>query len=200
MSKRLSQRPRSSAFTLIELLVVMYIIAVLISSVAGCGPRSWAARRAVCEQPQANGSSVAQLPRRRRTCFRPASVTPSIRASSIPATRTTKVRTAWTWDQAGKGSLILPQMEQGTLFNAINFSLSVAYAANSTCSTTLLSVYLCPSDSNAPQVVPVLANPPDPAQRCVPRYDRRRHRRPRQLCRLLWSGRDLHPARVPTPT
>jgi prepilin-type processing-associated H-X9-DG protein len=64
----------------------------------------------------------------------------------------------WAW-----GSMILPQLEQQPLFNSINFNLSVAYAANNTCSTTTLATYLCPSDS-APKLVPVFADPPDPAQ------------------------------------
>src|SRR5207249_523478 len=46
---------------------------------------------------------------------------------------------------------------------SINFSLSVAYAANNTCSTATVNAYLCPSDSG-PWVVPVLKDPPDPAQ------------------------------------
>ena len=39
----------------------------------------------------------------------------------------------WAW-----GSMILPFMEQQPLYNSINFSLSVAYGANNTCSTTSL--------------------------------------------------------------
>ncbi len=63
----------------------------------------------------------------------------------------------WAW-----GSMILPQMEQSPLFNSINFNLSVAYPANNTCSTTAMNSYLCPSDAG-PSIVPVLADPPDPA-------------------------------------
>src|SRR5262249_37541192 len=62
----------------------------------------------------------------------------------------------WAW-----GSMILPQLEQQPLFNTINFSLSVAFKANDTCSTTPLNVYMCPSDPSE-LVVPVLADPPDP--------------------------------------
>jgi hypothetical protein len=40
--------------------------------------------------------------------------------------------------------------------------LSVAYRDNNTCSTALVNSFLCPSDSG-PSVVPVLADPPDPA-------------------------------------
>jgi len=47
------------------------------------------------------------------------------------------------------------------MFNSINFSLSVAFKANDTCSQASLSVFLCPSDSG-PSVIPVFADPPDP--------------------------------------
>src|SRR5262249_11966031 len=62
----------------------------------------------------------------------------------------------WAW-----GSMILPFLEQQPLYNSINFSLSVAYAANDTVSLTPLSVYLCPSHPG-PSVVPVFLDPPDP--------------------------------------
>jgi prepilin-type processing-associated H-X9-DG protein len=59
--------------------------------------------------------------------------------------------------------MILLQMVQQPLYNSINLSLSVADPANdTTCSRTSVNSYLCPSDSGAPSVVPVLADPPDP--------------------------------------
>jgi prepilin-type processing-associated H-X9-DG protein len=64
----------------------------------------------------------------------------------------------WAW-----GSMILPHMEQGPLYNSINFNLSVAFHQNDTVSLTALSVYLCPSDFG-PSTIPVFADPPDPAQ------------------------------------
>ena len=64
----------------------------------------------------------------------------------------------WAW-----GSMILPQMEQNTIANAINFNLSVAYHDNDTCSLAALNVFLCPSDPG-PSTIPVFADPPDPAQ------------------------------------
>ena len=75
----------------------------------------------------------------------------------------------------GLGSMIMPQMDQVPLYNSVNF-LSVAYAQNNTCSTTLLNCFICPSDGG-PSLVPVLGNPPDPANPgTVQRFDRRRHR------------------------
>jgi Protein of unknown function (DUF1559) len=58
--------------------------------------------------------------------------------------------------------MILPFMEQGPLYNSMNFNLSIAYAANDTCSLTALSVYLCPSDDGS-SVVPVFDDLTDPA-------------------------------------
>jgi prepilin-type processing-associated H-X9-DG protein len=53
----------------------------------------------------------------------------------------------WAW-----GSLILPQMEQTNVFNAINFNLNLTYAANSTAQLLRVSNYLCPSDTTKEQV------------------------------------------------
>jgi prepilin-type processing-associated H-X9-DG protein len=58
--------------------------------------------------------------------------------------------------------MILPHMEQTSIYNSINFNLSVAFHDNDTCSLASLSVYLCPSDFG-PTTVPVFADPPDPA-------------------------------------
>ena len=50
--------------------------------------------------------------------------------------------------------MILPQMEQDPLFNAINFSLTMTFRANDTASLIRVNVYLCPSDGT-PDSVPV---------------------------------------------
>jgi prepilin-type processing-associated H-X9-DG protein len=42
--------------------------------------------------------------------------------------------------------MILPQFEQGPLFNAVNFSLPVQGPQNSTVIRSMLATYLCPSD------------------------------------------------------
>ncbi len=47
----------------------------------------------------------------------------------------------WGW-----ATMILPQLEQSTLFAAINFNLPVQAPANSTAIVTSLNVFLCPSD------------------------------------------------------
>ena len=60
----------------------------------------------------------------------------------------------WAW-----GAMILPQIEQGPVYNAINFNLSLAFSANDTASHTLVNAYLCPSDGG-PNLVPVFSDPP----------------------------------------
>jgi prepilin-type processing-associated H-X9-DG protein len=47
----------------------------------------------------------------------------------------------WGW-----GTMILPQLEQGPLYNAVNFSLPVEGPQNSTVVRSILTAYLCPSD------------------------------------------------------
>jgi uncharacterized protein DUF1559 len=43
--------------------------------------------------------------------------------------------------------MILPQMEQGPISNAINFSLPSYYAENDTVTSVRISSYICPSDT-----------------------------------------------------
>jgi prepilin-type N-terminal cleavage/methylation domain-containing protein/prepilin-type processing-associated H-X9-DG protein len=53
----------------------------------------------------------------------------------------TDTATGWGW-----AAMILPQLEQGPLFNAANFSLSVAAPQNATVIGTPLLAFVCPSD------------------------------------------------------
>ena len=52
------------------------------------------------------------------------------------------VRQGWAW-----GTMVLPQLEQGSLFNAVNFSQPVESPGNATAIPTLVKTFLCPSDS-----------------------------------------------------
>ena len=49
----------------------------------------------------------------------------------------------WGW-----GAMILPQLEQGPLFNAVNFGHAVDAPPNGTVARTSMAAYLCPSDIN----------------------------------------------------
>jgi prepilin-type processing-associated H-X9-DG protein len=55
----------------------------------------------------------------------------------------------WAW-----GSLILPQLEQRAVYDAINFSLTMTFPDNLTAQTIRFKSYLCPSD-NPKQLIPV---------------------------------------------
>ena len=152
-------------FTLIELLVVISIIAVLIALLL---PAVQAAREAARRSQCVNNLKQIGLGlfnyESAQNVFPPGYVS-SFNKSDFNACdddteggSSVDYGTGWAW-----GSMILPQMEQSPLFNSINFNLSVAYAANNTCSLAVLSVHLCPSDSG-PSTIPVFADPPDPAQ------------------------------------
>jgi prepilin-type N-terminal cleavage/methylation domain-containing protein/prepilin-type processing-associated H-X9-DG protein len=154
----------SSGFTLIELLVVIAIIAVLIALLL---PAVQAAREAARRTSCINNlkqigialhnyhDAVGTFPPGYVSAVDP-NVTDACNQDVVKKNGV-DLGPGWAW-----GSMILPQMEQQPLFNSINFSLSVAYPDNNTCSTTLVNSYLCPSDSG-PSVVPVLADPSDPA-------------------------------------
>jgi prepilin-type N-terminal cleavage/methylation domain-containing protein/prepilin-type processing-associated H-X9-DG protein len=156
--------PPPRGFTLIELLVVISIIAVLIALLLPAVQAAReAARRAQCT------NNLKQIGLALHNYASAIGTFPPGYVSSVDRTvlnacdmdaedsHGVDLGTGWAW-----GSMILPYMEQQPLYNSINFNLSVAFHDNDTCSLTALSVYLCPSDFG-PSVVPVFADPPDPA-------------------------------------
>jgi prepilin-type N-terminal cleavage/methylation domain-containing protein/prepilin-type processing-associated H-X9-DG protein len=154
-----------SGFTLIELLVVIAIIAVLIALLLPAVQSAReAARRVQCVNNLKQIGLALHNYHQALGVFPPgyvSAVDPTITDACNQDAENSKsvdLGPGWAW-----GSMILPQMEQQALYNSINFSLSVADAANdTTCSRTVVNAYLCPSDSG-PSVVPVLKDPPDPA-------------------------------------
>ena len=156
---------RTAGFTLIELLVVIAIIAVLIALLLPAVQAAReAARRAQCVNNLKQIGLALHNYISAQDVFPPGYVTtidPTVTdACNQDAENSNSVDLGpgWAW-----GSMILPHMEQQNVYNAINFGLSVAFTANDTSSLTALNVFLCPSDSG-PSVVPVFADPPDPAQ------------------------------------
>jgi prepilin-type N-terminal cleavage/methylation domain-containing protein/prepilin-type processing-associated H-X9-DG protein len=155
----------SRAFTLIELLVVIAIIAILIALLLPAVQAAReAARRASCVNNLKQIGVALHNYHSANEAFPPGYVSTVLPNVNDPCDQDAENQVSvdrgpgWAW-----GSMLLPQMDQQPLFNSINFGLSVAFSANNTCSTTSLSVYLCPSDSG-PTLIPVLADPPDPAQ------------------------------------
>jgi prepilin-type N-terminal cleavage/methylation domain-containing protein/prepilin-type processing-associated H-X9-DG protein len=162
--RTLKERPPSRGFTLIELLVVIAIIGILIALLL---PAVQAAREAARRMQCSN--NLKQIGLALHNYIDSHGVFPPGYVSAVDPTRvdpcdqdaensnSVDLGPGWAW-----GSMILPQMEQGNLYNSINFSLSVAYADNNTCSVAMVSAYLCPSDPG-PTTIPVFADPPDPA-------------------------------------
>lgn len=154
---------RRGGFTLIELLVVIAIIAVLIALLL---PAVQAAREAARRASCVNNLKQIGLALHNylsvHSYFPPgyvSAVNPAITDAcdqDAENQNSVDIGSGWAW-----GSMILPQLEEQTVYNAINFNLSVGFKANDTASLTSLNVFLCPSDGG-PTVVPVLADPPDP--------------------------------------
>ncbi len=135
MRRSTSLRSSTRAFTLIELLVVIAIIAVLIALLL---PAVQAAREAARRMQCVNNlkqlglglsnyeSSNGVLP-----------ISLALKGSGSTVT--------WFggWSVHGR---ILPFLEQGPLFNAMNFAMNYETPPNSTVSSASVAVFICPSE------------------------------------------------------
>lgn len=130
-----ASRP-ACGFTLIELLVVLAIIAVLIALLlpAVQAARAAAQRTSCMNNLKQVGIAFANYSEIHK-CLPPGYVTEwsdYFRREMGPG---------WGW-----ASMILPQLEQATVFNQINFSLPIQDRANDTIRIQPIDMYLCPSD------------------------------------------------------
>jgi prepilin-type processing-associated H-X9-DG protein/prepilin-type N-terminal cleavage/methylation domain-containing protein len=129
----MKQRP---AFTLIELLVVISVIGVLIALLL---PAVQAAREAARRTQCFN--NLKQLGIALHTYESASrSFPPGYVSFFDPSGNDTGP--GWGW-----AAMLLPQIEQKPLFDAVNFNLPIEDASNPTSRVALLATFLCPSDS-----------------------------------------------------
>jgi prepilin-type N-terminal cleavage/methylation domain-containing protein/prepilin-type processing-associated H-X9-DG protein len=128
--------PNRRGFTLIELLVVIAIIAVLIALLLPAVQSAReAARRAQC---------VNNLKQLGLAVHNYVSQVGSFPASLVP--NSTIVDVGWV-DYVSWAAATLPHLEQSPLYNALNFSIPMGQAGNTTAAFTQTPTLLCPSES-----------------------------------------------------
>jgi prepilin-type N-terminal cleavage/methylation domain-containing protein/prepilin-type processing-associated H-X9-DG protein len=136
-------------FTLIELLVVIAIIAVLISLLLPAVQSAReAARRAQCIN---NLKQIGLAMHNYHTATGAFPIGVSASRNTWNANNGCDAQVTWNgWSVHG---MLLPYLEQSVMFNAVNFMMDPlvcnSYNFNSTVFASGLSMFLCPSDSNA---------------------------------------------------
>ncbi len=131
------------AFTLIELLVVIAIIAILIGLLlpAVQKVREAAARMSCTNNLKQIGLALHNY-HDANNRFPPGYIDGNTNSSSTPAgTPNNDVGPGWGW-----ASFLLPYLEQGNVYNQINFSQGVGIGVNVQISQQPLTIFQCPSD------------------------------------------------------
>ena len=131
---------RDRGFTLIELLVVISIIGVLIGLLL---PAVQAARESARKAQCTN--NLKQIGLALANYVDTLGAFPPGYLSGWDSYYRTETGPGWGW-----AGMILPQLEQGPLFAAINFNATIEDPANSTTRLMQLGTYLCPSDGMMP--------------------------------------------------
>jgi prepilin-type N-terminal cleavage/methylation domain-containing protein/prepilin-type processing-associated H-X9-DG protein len=126
------------AFTLIELLVVMALIGLLVALLLPAVQAAReAARRAQCTNNLKQIGLAVHNYEATHRAFPPGYISGSAADGS-------DIGPGWGW-----AAMLLPQVEQGPMFDAINFGLGVEHPANLTGRLPSVGAYLCPSDGAA---------------------------------------------------
>jgi prepilin-type N-terminal cleavage/methylation domain-containing protein/prepilin-type processing-associated H-X9-DG protein len=130
------------AFTLIELLVVIAIIGILIGLLVPAVQKvREAAARLQCQNNLKQIGLALHHYHDDKKVFPPGYIDGNTNPDSTPDN---DMGPGWGW-----ASLILPYLDQGTIYNQINFSLPVGLGSNMAVSQMQLALYLCPSDGEA---------------------------------------------------
>ena len=134
---------RRGGFTLIELLVVIAIIAVLVAILLPAVQSAReAARRTQCKNNLKQiGLALANYEETHRV-FPPGYVARDV-AAGDPAAAETGSGFAWS-------TMILPQMDEQTLFDRLDFAGDATDAANLAAAQVRNAAFRCPSDATAP--------------------------------------------------
>jgi prepilin-type N-terminal cleavage/methylation domain-containing protein len=133
---------RRSAFTLIELLVVIAIIAILIALLLPAVQSArQASRLASCKNNLKQFGLAMHGYHNVQGSFPVGYYDPTLWPPGFQTPQGLDHGPGWGW-----GALVLSYLEQGNVFNQINFTLDVGDPANSTIIRTPLNVFICPSD------------------------------------------------------
>jgi prepilin-type N-terminal cleavage/methylation domain-containing protein/prepilin-type processing-associated H-X9-DG protein len=133
---RVNDSDRRAGFTLIELLVVIAIISILVGLILPAVQQAReAARRGQCKNNLKQIGLALQNYHGSRNTFPPGYVSTYDGSGNDTGP-------GWGW-----ASMILPELEQTPLQNAISFIQPIESAANTTPRVVTLNIFLCPSDT-----------------------------------------------------
>ena len=139
---KISGKEQVKAFTLIELLVVIAIISVLISLLLPAVQSAReAARRIQCSNNMKQFGLAIHNYENAIGTFPPGYIAQS-RYTQVPCT------SSWghTWS-----NYIMPYLEQGNKYNALNFSHPAGFPPNTSVWENSVATFLCPTDTKADQ-------------------------------------------------